>query len=92
MLSIWDKGQTGGGASSAGCSVLGWERRGVSNRPVAGDDAARATQRQKNKRLDKDKNRRLGFGRVPIKGQAFFPPLLSLFFFSLDMKSDLVYL
>ena len=37
------------------------------------------------KRLDKDKNRRLGFGRVPIKGLAFPPSYL---FFSLDMKSD----
>ena len=90
MLSIWDKGQTGAGrrqlvvmylVRSGEGSVIGqlWERTRRGRRGG-----------QKNNRLDKDKNRRLGPGRVPIKGPAF-PPLLPLFF-SLDMKSDFFYL
>ena len=48
---------------------------------LRGDDAARATRRVEKQEAGQDKNRRLGSGRVSIKGLAF-SPLFPLFFFS----------
>ena len=81
MLSIWDNGQAGVGrrqlvimyfVRSGEGSVIDRSRR---------DDAARATRRAEKQEAGQDKNRRLGPGRVPIKGPAVSPPfcLFSLF-------------
>ena len=57
---------------------------------LRGDDAATATRRVEKQEAGQDKNRRLGSGRVSIKGPAFSP--FFLFSSSLDMKWDFFYL